>query len=54
MSALEDAHKHGNLPVPLNLRNAPTKLMEDLGYGEGYEKHTMKDLLPKKLTGKNI
>ena len=26
-----------NEPVPLNIRNAPTKLMEDLGYGEGYE-----------------
>ncbi|MCA1623222.1 MAG: replication-associated recombination protein A [Acidobacteria bacterium] len=52
MSALEDARKHGNLPVPLNLRNAPTKLMEDLGYGEGYEKYTVKDLLPKKLKGK--
>jgi putative ATPase len=52
MSALEDARKHGNLPVPLNLRNAPTKLMEDLGYGEGYEKYTAKDLLPKKLKGR--
>ncbi len=52
MSALEDARKLGNLPVPLNLRNAPTKLMEDLGYGEGYEKYTAKDLLPKKLKGK--
>ena len=27
----------GNLPVPLHLRNAPTKLMEQLGYGEGYK-----------------
>lgn len=27
----------GNLPVPLHLRNAPTKLMKDLGYGEGYK-----------------
>ncbi len=26
--------KTGNLPVPLHLRNAPTKLMKDLGYGE--------------------
>ncbi len=52
MSALEDARKYGNLPVPLNLRNAPTKLMDDLGYGEDYEKYTAKDLLPKKLKGK--
>lgn len=29
--------KTGNLPVPLHLRNAPTKLMKDIGYGENYE-----------------
>ena len=50
--ALEDAKKYGNLPVPLNLRNAPTRLMEDLGYGENYERYTKEDLLPKKLKGK--
>jgi putative ATPase len=27
----------GNLPVPLHLRNAPTKLMKDLGYHKGYK-----------------
>ena len=27
----------GNLPVPLHLRNAPTKLMKDLGYSDGYK-----------------
>jgi putative ATPase len=52
MAALEDARKMGNLPVPMNLRNAPTGLMKDLGYGEGYEKYTSKDLLPEKLKGK--
>jgi len=52
MEALEDAKKLGNLPVPLNLRNAPTKLMKEIGYAEGYEKYTTKDLLPKKLKGK--
>ncbi|HEX8265987.1 MAG TPA: replication-associated recombination protein A [Pyrinomonadaceae bacterium] len=52
MSALEDARKFGNLPVPLVVRNAPTKLMKDLGYGEGYERYTSEDLLPKKLKGK--
>ncbi len=52
MEALDDAKKLGNLPVPMNLRNAPTKLMKEIGYGEGYEKYTMKDLLPKKLKGK--
>jgi putative ATPase len=29
--------KHGDLPVPLHLRNAPTKLMKELGYKEGYQ-----------------
>ncbi|SDL47567.1 putative ATPase [Salinimicrobium catena] len=29
--------KTGNLPVPLSIRNAPTKLMKDLGYGEDYK-----------------
>jgi putative ATPase len=27
----------GDLPVPLHLRNAPTRLMKELGYGENYE-----------------
>lgn len=35
--ALEEVRKSGNLPVPLHLRNAPTKLMADLGYHEGYK-----------------
>lgn len=51
-AALEDARKLGNLPVPLNLRNAPTALMKELGYSAGYENYTAKDLLPEKLKGK--
>lgn len=35
--ALELVEKTGNLPVPLHLRNAPTKLMDELGYGDGYQ-----------------
>ena len=35
--ALELVEKTGNLPIPLHLRNAPTQLMNDLGYGEGYQ-----------------
>lgn len=35
-TALEYVRKTGNLPVPLHLRNAPTKLMEDMGYGHNY------------------
>ncbi|WP_296398317.1 replication-associated recombination protein A [Acidaminococcus timonensis] len=31
-----DAQKHLNEPVPMNIRNAPTRLMKDLGYGKGY------------------
>lgn len=34
-SALEAAKQHPDLPVPLHIRNAPTKLMKDLGYGKG-------------------
>lgn len=36
-SALDFVKKTGNLPVPLHLRNAPTKLMKDLDYGKNYE-----------------
>ncbi|MFH1173376.1 MAG: replication-associated recombination protein A [bacterium] len=35
--AARDVRDYGNLPVPLHIRNAPTKLMEDLGYGKGYK-----------------
>ncbi|MFH0854037.1 MAG: replication-associated recombination protein A [bacterium] len=33
----EDIKKFGSLPAPMNLRNSPTKLMKDLGYGENYK-----------------
>lgn len=35
-AALEDARKYGSLEVPLHLRNAPTRLMKQLGYGRNY------------------
>ena len=35
--ALALVEKTGNLPVPLHLRNAPTKLMTQLGYGKDYK-----------------
>lgn len=35
--ALEIVRKTGNMPVPLHLRNAPTQLMEELGYSDGYK-----------------
>jgi putative ATPase len=52
LAALEDAKKYGNLPIPLKIRNAPTKLMKEIGYGKGYEKYTTDDLLPEELKGK--
>ena len=36
-NALQFVRQSGNLPVPLHLRNAPTKLMEQLGYHKGYQ-----------------
>lgn len=33
----QDIEQYGNLEVPLHLRNAPTQLMKDIGYGEGYK-----------------
>ena len=50
--ALADASKHGNLPVPMQIRNAPTKLMKDLGYGKKTEDQSG-DLMPEKLAGRN-
>ncbi|MBL7141855.1 replication-associated recombination protein A [Patescibacteria group bacterium] len=35
--AKQDVEKYGNLPVPLHIRNAPTQLMKQLGYGRGYK-----------------
>ncbi|MBI2411348.1 MAG: replication-associated recombination protein A [Candidatus Kerfeldbacteria bacterium] len=45
---VQDIHDHPNEPVPMHLRNAPTKLMRDLGYG----KREQESNLPKNLTGK--
>lgn len=50
-AAMEDAKKFGNLPVPMQIRNAPTKLMKELGYGKKTEDQS-EDLLPQKLAGK--
>ena len=50
--AVEDVKKFGNLPVPLNIRNAPTNLMKELGYGKGYEAYSKESLLPDKLKNK--
>jgi putative ATPase len=56
--AAQDVIEQGNLPVPLHIRNAPTKLMKDLGYGKGYKYSPKYDYaekqeyLPDKLKGK--
>ncbi len=51
-AALDDVKKFGNLPIPLLVRNAPTKLMKELGYGKGYEAYPNESLLPDKIKGK--
>ncbi|NUM89747.1 MAG: replication-associated recombination protein A, partial [Bdellovibrionales bacterium] len=60
-TAREAVERGGDLPVPMHLRNAPTKLMESLGYGEGYEyAHSQKDgrvshaHLPESLVGERF
>lgn len=50
--AMADAKKHGNLPVPMKIRNAPTKLMKNLGYGKDEGNDPDGDLLPEKLRGR--
>lgn len=52
MAALADVKQFGNLPIPLTVRNAPTKLMKELGYGKGYQAYTTESLLPEKIKGK--
>ena len=47
--ALDDVKGQGNLPIPLKLRNAPTKFMKELGYGDGYAMYGDEELLPEKL-----
>ncbi len=56
--AKKDVEDFGNLPVPLHIRNAPTKLMKDLGYGKdykyspNYEYQEQQEYLPDKLKGR--
>ena len=48
-AALADVKNYGNLPIPLNLRNAPTNLMKQLDYGKDYQMYTKDSLLPDKI-----
>jgi putative ATPase len=52
MEALADVRRLGNLPIPLKIRNPVTKLMEEVGYGKGYQKYDKSSYLPEKLRGK--
>ena len=52
VEAMEDAKKLGNLPIPMKIRNAPTKLMKNLGYGKDEGNDPEGDLMPEKLRGR--
>jgi putative ATPase len=56
--ALAAVKRHGDLPVPLHIRNAPTRLMKNLGYGMNYEyshsydnNFSPQEYLPKEISG---
>lgn len=57
-AALSAVQKFGDLPVPLHIRNAPTKLMKDMNYGKGYQYSHLgegnfldQEYLPEKIAG---
>ncbi len=50
--ALADVKDLGNLAIPLHIRNAPTQLMREMGYGDGYQAYTDESLLPEEIKGK--
>lgn len=57
-TAIETVRKTGDLPVPLHIRNAPTRLMKDIGYGKDYKyahsyqnNFIVQEFLPDKLAG---
>lgn len=59
--AMSAVNEQGDLPVPLHIRNAPTKLMKNLDYGKGYKySHSYEknfsdqEYLPKELSGKKF
>ena len=60
-NAQAEVRSSGDLPVPLHLRNAPTKLMKDIGYGEKYQySHDFaghvsdQEFLPEAISGKRL
>jgi putative ATPase len=59
--ALAEVRKSGSLPVPLHIRNAPTKLMKDMGYSKGYayshdydRNFSAQEYLPDQIGGKKF
>ncbi len=57
-AAMNAVKQHGDLPVPLHIRNAPTKLMKNMGYGKNYEyshsyenNFSPQEYLPKEIAG---
>jgi putative ATPase len=59
--ALAAVRQHGDLPVPLHIRNAPTNLMKKLDYGKGYKyshdyegNFMSQEYLPPPLTGRKF
>lgn len=57
-TAMNAVKEHGDLPVPLHIRNAPTKMMKNLGYGKNYEyshsydnNFSPQEYLPKEIAG---
>src|ERR1051326_1418531 len=56
--AMSAVKEHGDLPVPLHIRNAPTRLMQNLGYGKNYQyshgyegNFSNQEYLPKEISG---
>lgn len=59
--AIAEVQNSGDLPVPLHLRNAPTKLMKNIGYGKDYQyahdfegNFVMQEFLPEAISGKKF
>ena len=58
LKVADDVKRHGNLPVPLHLRNAVSKLMDEVGYGKGYKYspefgyREKQEYMPDKLKGR--
>lgn len=59
--AQELVRRHGDLPVPMHIRNAPTKLMKEQGYGQGYKyshdydgNFEAQEYLPEKISGMKL